>query len=547
MLGEAIGADVEWNSEERAVYITTDSTTTTGTKPVIQSASVNKTYVNAGEIVKATIIAKDATQIKLQDAETKADIEVIEEYADMSDGTRTFEALIKADNETGESVIKSVNVIAGNGGTFYDSAEDIKTIVYGISPASVSSSSSDDDDDDDTTTSYKSDYMVSYSLDAKKYDEGDRAVLTVVTTDDISKVKVTTNFSDTKSEASNYTESGDERTFELKVKMTTTGTAQLYVYLYVEDEGYESVYEKVPVKVNEDDDDTYDELEIVEVEQLNDTVYKGENVNLLVYTSTDVEEVAVFDEDDNKVAKSYYYSGKEDGQLLWNLSFEINHSDKKKYKVYAYNGDDESEVETIKIEGESYSKNDNLVLSVEQRSDNIQEGDTCKFTVKCTSGISYVVLATEKGSEIARATSGSKSGSYRTFTVKGEIDDLDDDYYIYGYDSSDNKESTYKFRVVGETTEEVEILKVDLDDDTVDKGDDIELTIETTTNVEKLTIYDDDDSRVLKVTKPTEEKNSKYIWEVDFEADTKGKQTYTIVVEDDDDNTDEWDFTVKVS
>ena len=127
-----------------------------------------------------------------------------------------------------------------------------------------------------------------------------------------------------------------------------------------------------------------------------------------------------------------------------------------------------------------------------------------------------------------------------------EIDDLDEDYYIYGYDSDDSKESSYKFRVKGKPTEEVEILSVDVEDSRVDIDDDIELVVETSTNVTKLTIVDQDDNRVYKKTKPTEEKSSKYIWEISFEPEEEGKNTFTITVEDDDDNTDEWDFNVTV-
>lgn len=554
MLGESVGATVEWNNEQRAVYITTEAAQqkpepqpVQTAKPVIQNASVSKNTVSSGENVKLTVVAKDATKIILQDSDTKKEIETISEYTDSADGTRTFEALIKADNETGESVIKGINVIPCNDTKNYDSVEDIRNVIYIVTAEEIKSDKKDkDDDDDNKKDEIKSDYMKSYKLDSKLYQEGDYAVLTVVTTDDVERVKVTNNYSNTKAEASKYDEKKNERTFTVKTKLTKKGSLQLNVCLYIKDEGYESVTQKIPVKVEEDDEKTYDDIEIVDVELMNDVVYDGEKAYVAVYTSTDVEEVAILDDDDKKVAKTYYNSGKADGKLVWYLDFEVNHTDKVKYTVVAYNKDDETDEETIKIEGEGYSKNDLLVLSVEQKSTSIREGDTARFSVKCTNDISYVVFADDRGSEIARETSGSKSGSYRTFTVKAKINDLDDDYYIYGYDKNDNKESTYRFHIFGEQTEDVEILKVDVENDTVDEYDDIELTVETTTNVKKLYIVDDDDDRVYKKNSPTDETNSKYIWEISFDAEDEGRYTYTIVVEDEDDNTDEWSFNIRV-
>ncbi|MBQ6555739.1 MAG: hypothetical protein IJL89_10945, partial [Firmicutes bacterium] len=115
------------------------------------------------------------------------------------------------------------------------------------------------------------------------------------------------------------------------------------------------------------------------------------------------------------------------------------------------------------------------------------------------------------------------------------------------YEDDDNKESTNKFRKKGKSTETVEIQGVDVDKSKVDYDDDIDVTIETTTNVTKLVITDQDDNRLYKKTKPTTEKSDKYIWEASFQAEEKGKNTFTITVEDEDDNTDEWDFNVTVN
>lgn len=563
MLGESIGATVDWDNEKRAVYITTAdnkestesttaapaATTTAAGAPQLVSVSANKTYANVGDKIKLSVVAKNATRIKLMDAEDGKEIEVITEYGESSDGSRVFEALIDAKNDKDEPIIKSVIVAAGDDTKFYEDIQNTKTVNYGVSNTSAKKSSDDDDSDSNSSKSdekIKSDHLISYKLDSKSYDEDDYATVTVVTDNEVEKVRITNNFNNGRSEGSEYTEKNGERTFKVKTRLSKKGNIYLYITLYIEDEGYEAVNQKVSITVGKSSDKTYDELEIVDVELLNDTVYRDEEAKILVYTSTDVKEVAVFNPDDKKVASSYYNSGKEDGKLVWDLSFTIDHTSKEKYTIYAYDDDDNSEVETIKIAGESYSKSDNVVLSVEQKTSNVKEGDTCKFSVKTTSGIAKVILATESGKTISTESKGSKSGSYRVFTIKGEIDGLEDEYQIFGYDEDDNKESTYKFKVKGTPTDEVEIIGVDVEDSRVDIDEKINVTVETSTNVKKITIVDQDDLRVCKETEPTEEKSSKYIWELSFYARDDGKNTFTITAEDNDDNTDEWDFNVTV-
>ena len=559
MLGESIGATVDWDNAQRAVYITTagaEATTEVTTtapaagKPELVNATANKTLVDAGDKVKISVTAKNAKKVKLTDGSTGKEIETISEYGESSDGTRLFEALINAENDKDDAVIKTVIIAAGDDIKFYDDPASTKTVNYGINGKSTKTtkkSDDDEDEDEDEDEEIKSDNLISYKLDNTSYSEDDYATLTIVTTDEVEKVRITNSFSSGRTEGSEFTEKSGKRTFKVKTRLSKTGTVYLYITLYIEGEGYESVNQKVTVKVNKSGSSSHGDTEITDVELINDTVYKGENAELLVYTSNDIQEVAIFDNDDKKVTSSYYYYGKEDDLLIWELSFKVDHSDKIKYTIYAYNEDDETDSETIKIEGESYSKNDPLVLSVEQRTTNIKEGDTCKFTVKCTSSIDSIVLTDHKGRELAQEEKGSKSGSFRNFTLRAEIDDLDEDYYIYGYDEDDRLESTFKFRIKGKSTETVEILGVDVDKSKVDYDEDIDVTIETTTNVTRLVIVDQEDNRVYKKTKPTSEKTDKYIWEASFQAEEKGKNTFTITVEDEDDNTDEWDFNVTVN
>ena len=187
------------------------------------------------------------------------------------------------------------------------------------------------------------------------------------------------------------------------------------------------------------------------------------------------------------------------------------------------------------------------MLSVDQVTSNVRNGDTCKFEVKCTNDVSWIKFADRRGNEISTSYSSSKSSSKRIFTISGDIDDVDEDYYMYAYDDKDNKQSSYKFRVVGSSSSKLEFRDVDVQTSRVDIDDEVELTVETSNNVSRMVIEDQSGNRVYKKTKPTKDKDDYYIWEVSFSPEEKGRNTFTIIIEDEDDNTKEWDFNVTVT
>lgn len=540
MLGESIGGTVEWDNDKRCVYITTEEEKSTNAQ--VTDFIISKNTVEPGETIKLTATAKDATKVKFVDNGTGTVLAEVNNYTDNEDGSRTFMANITADNETSKTVVTSVYAYAGTNAGYNEDLSKIRQSVFVINPAKVDTK--DDEDNDKNDDDYESDYIVSCKLKDDEVEVDDYAYITVVTTDDVEKIRVTNSYTSTRAEETKYEEDGDERIFEIKTRMTKKGSGELYVNCYLEDSGYEDCNETLKIKVVDEDDKTYDELEIVDVEVVDSTVYKGEEVNIIVYTSTDVEEVAIFDEDDDRVARTLYDSGKVDGTLVWNLSFEVNHSGQEKYTIIAYNGDNDEEKETVRIEGESYSKNDLVVLSVVQKTDGIREGETCKFEARTTSSADYIVLTDDSGREIEKIDKGSGS-SPKKFSFKIDIDDIDDYYYVYAY-NDDGDRASKKFKVIAESVEDVEILSIEIEDKTVDEGDDVELTIYTTTNVEKLWIEDEDENRMVKKSKPTDDNDDEYVWEVDFEADDAGKRTYTIFVEDEDGNTDEYDFKITV-
>lgn len=545
MLAESIGAQVEWDNAKRSVYITTD-------KPKVTEAKAASTIVAGGSTVKLTATASDATKVKFVDSEDNSVLDEVSEYQNNDDGSRTFETNYKPSNNTNDSILKTIYVYAGNESGYIESLEAAGKISMMVT--NEKNTTDDDDNEDKDNDGYESNYMVKYTIEETTIEKGDYAVLKVTTTDDISRVKVTNSYTTTKAEASTYDEaSNGNRVFNIKTKMNSRGNGELYIYLYVEeDETYEKVYETIDIKVtndsddDDDDDDDYGDLDIIDIELIDDVVYKGENAYVTVYTTTDIELVEIYNEDDDRVAKQNYHTTKLSNKIVWDLEFEVDHSDKQKYTVIGYDKDDEEAKDTFKLEGETYSKSDLVVLSVIQKTEDVEEGDSCKFEAKCTSQAEYIIVTDDRGNEIEKITSGSKSGSFKKFNFTIDIDDVDDYYYVYAYDS-DDKKANRKFTAKVEEKEEVEITDVEVASSKIDEDDDIEVTVYTTTNVVKVWVEDEEGSRTSKkVTKPTKEKNNEYVWEIDFTPDDTGRLTFTIIAEDDDDNTDEWDIKVTV-
>lgn len=547
MLAESIGAQVEWDNDKRCVYITS-----TGT-PKITGVKSGSTIVENGKSVTLSATATAATKVKFVDADTNALIEEVTEYADGDNGERTFEMKYIPENNTTEPVIKNVYAYAGNNSGYIENLDNAGKLVIMVSgkDSADKDKDEDEDEDEDEDTDYESKNLVKCTLESKKVVKGEYANLTIVTTDEISRVKVTNSFASTKAEVSKYTEkSNSDREFEVKTKINARGSIELYVYLYNEDdEEYEEEYETIELTgvYEDEDEEEYDDMEIIEVELYEDTVYKGESAYVTISTSTDITEVAIFDEDEDKVARSLYQTSKLKNKYIWELDFEVKHSGKEKYTVVCYNDDDDEVEETFKLTGESYSTNDTLVVSVTQKTDDVVEGEDCRFDAKCTSGVSYIIVTDARGNELDKVTSGSKNGNFRKFSFTIDDIDFDTEYSVYCYDSSD-KGTSYKFKPRVTEAEEVKINDVIVEDKSVDLDDEVNVTIYTSTNVEKVWIEDSDEERVSKkASKPDDEKSSEYIWELDFTAEETGKRTYTVFAEDEDENTDNYDFKITVS
>ncbi len=554
MLGESIGADVEWDNTKRCVYITTST-------PKIKTATASETVVQSGKEITLTATATGASKVRFVDADTKTQIAEVAQYTEATDGTRTFTCKVTPANSSETSIIKTYYVYPGTEGGYIESLESSGKVSVMVSSGVTTTETTtetttkdkDDDDDDElgVQDNYESDHMISVKLNSKTAEIDDYAELVIRTDDEVNRVKVTNNFSDRTAVVSNYDEDDDEREFTVKTKLTKKGTARLYIYLSTEDGGYEDDCQNVYIKVEDEDDDSdtdYGDLEIIDIELIDEDVYEGEDVQVIVYTSTDITEVSIYDKDDVRMCSAATTSEKYSNKYKWSLDFEMNSDEDEEFTVYAYNEDGEETSDEFEVSGDSYSKNDLVVLSVIQKTNDVEEDEDCKLVVRTTKSAERAVIETKGGTELDSTDSSKTSSGVKEFKLTIQAYDADTEYVAYAYDEEENSDSR-KFTLNVNEVELPEINSVDISDTTVDEGDDVDVTVYTNKAVERVWIEDSEGNRVSKrVSNPDDEDGDEYIWELDFNADETGSRvSYLIIAEgEDSDDTDEYDFKLRV-
>lgn len=186
---------------------------------------------------------------------------------------------------------------------------------------------------------------------------------------------------------------------------------------------------------------------------------------------------------------------------------------KNKYVTFTVRTD--TEISKIKVTN-SFGTDDVIVSDYEKDEDN----DTREFTAK----LKMTKTGTQTVKLYAYVKGDGYEDDYASVNIKVTSDDDDDDT---------------------SSTDEPEIIDLDLTNDTVYKDMDAHLNITTNSAVKKIYIKDDSDSTVTSTAFYSSKSNGKIYWNIDFTVSQTGKKTYTVEAYDDDDNYA--DDTVKVN
>lgn len=559
MIAESIGATVTWDDPTRSVHITTNvsnnsgnntnNNSTNASKATVSSLTASKTAVNKNtEITITAVCSKDTTSVKFLKSSDKSAIGSISKYTENSDGTRTFTTEYKCENNTNADTVVTIDAIAGIGSDYNESLDAVKSVSIIVSNEE-SSEDTDKDSDSDSDTDYKSDNMISCKLTSSKIKTDDYARFKVKTNSKVKKVKLTTNANSSSSVISDYDEDDDgNRTFNGKVQMTKEGDWKVYVTLYVSGD-YESVYESYNVNVDDDysENTGSDDLEILDMWTDNEYGYKGYDTTLYVKTSTDVDylELLTEDQDVGEGVTTHSTADKYKNYYYWEFSFTVKHTGDMKFKLLAFDDEGEYVSDTFTLEGRSVSKSEPAVLSMEQKTNSIIEGEEAKFNVTMTGCVNRLRITRGTSSSVFDEKYDSSSSTDKTVTVTFEVTDVNADYYITAYNDDDY--DRMKFKITGDASEEIKIEDVDIENETVDEDEDVELTVTTSNSAYRVWVEDSRGKQVSKVYKnPDDENGSKLTWDMSFTPLDDGRQTFTIVAQDENKAEDTWDFKITV-
>ena len=549
MIAESIGANVQWDDPTRSVHITT--TGTTGTTTNVSSAVVNSITSSATIAAKdskitLTIAASSATDaVKLVNTSNNSTLATITQFSAGSDGTRTFTYEYTCSNTTGDDLIQTIQAVPGIGSTFNEVTSACKSVSF-----MVSADESKDNDDNEADDNYESDYMLSCRLTSDEVQTDDVAKIRVKTTSDVRRVRLSSDMNGKTSVTDDYDEDDDgNRTFNCELEMTKEGDWEVYVTLYVDGE-YEDVYETFDVSVDDDYDkhSGSDELEILDMWMNNDFAYRGYETTLYVETSTDVDylELLAEGQDEGEGITTHSTADKFSDHYYWEFTFDVKHTDIQEFELVAYNEDGDSVSDTFELEGRSVSKNDPAVLVIDQRTNSLIEGEEAKFNVTLTGCVTRLRVTRGTSSTVYDEEFEAKSSTDKTITISFEIPDIDSDYYFTAYDEDENFDRM-KYKLTGDIEEEIRIKDVEIEDDDIDEDDDVHLTVTTSNSASRLWVEDNRGEQMSRIYKnPDEEYGNEYVWEIDFSPLDNGRQTFTIIAEDENQDNDSWDFKITV-
>lgn len=525
MLAEALGATVDWDNATRRVLITTESSS-------ISNVYADKNLIKNGETATITVNATASTErVKMVDTATNTLIAESVVYSQNADNSRTF--TMQYTPSVTISEVKTLKFSGGNAVEYNESDSASKLCMISVTVNNTPS-------------------LVKVELSDRSVKKNDYVELSIYTNAAADRVKILNNFKGTGTELTTYNLSGDERVFQTKIKMTEKGDCELYIYPGTAD-GYEANYQTESVSVggsgstSSSSDD--DELEITDVDYDSD-VAVGEDATVTITTTYDIVKVEIYDDDDDKIVKKNFptTSSKSDNEKTWKVQFTVKSSGKTKYTVKAYNEDDDSTSEKFNLSGERYNSDELAILSVTQKSDNVGLNENVRMVAKTTEEVEYIIVKDSYSNEVAKVESSSGSGSSVTwnFDVKVEKESRND-FTIYAYDKNGSS-VTKKFKVTLDVADAPEINDIEVDEKTVDEGDEINVTVYTNDAVSKIWIEDESGHKVSKSKKnPDDEDDDEYIWEFSFDAeDDKGRYTYYVHAENDDGDEDEMSFTIKV-
>lgn len=523
MLSESLGNIVNWDNATRTVNIT-------ATEAGIISVEPDKTSINSGETINIAITASAMTdKIKILDvSDNNKIIAEANTYVTNQNETKLFS--IPWTPRVDKSIIKTLKVVPGTISGYNEKDDAYKAFVLDINASTIPK-------------------ITSFKVDKENVARNEDVKITIETNSATDSIKIGTKDEPNIIQVSNYllkTEDSTTRVFEATITMKDRGEVELRAYAG-KDNQYGDDYETKIINVDGAGSTNEEKnLTIYDTYVLNNDVYVGEDVKVVIKTSTDIAKIEVQNDNDRVVESTRYPVGKNRTNYIWELDIPVDDNGRTRFNFVAYDSDDYKVKDSITLNAYTYQRGDLHILNVEQRDIGAKEGDNVEFIVR-TTDLAKEIKIMDGNKEILKETRYTSRGSIREWKVNIKItEDNKNSLEVVAVDDS-SRENTRKIAVYIGTQELGEIYDYELITPKVYKNDYIRVTVYTNKTVERVWIEDSNDVSVVRETNYDDMSGNEYTWNLRFPAEEIGSNVrYTIYVEDENGKINDETFRVNV-
>lgn len=523
MLSEAIGNRVTWDNATRTVNIITDVASVSG-------ASIDKTNVYSGERVIFTVLASPTTEkIKLVDINNNTVISENNTYTINSDGTRTFS--IPWTPNVDKNTYKSIKVVAGTLSGYNEDSYKVCNL---------------------TILSNNKGRIIEAKSDKTEIGRGDEIKLTIKATSNTTRIKIVDDENSSIREIVNYKIENGLNLFETTMKIDYRGNINLKIYPGNSTE-YDTNYETIKLTVggagSGNSADKNAKLTLHNILVTSNKIFAGENVELKVYSSSDISKIEIYDENEKMIDKVIAPISKdtENNVYTWSLRAFANKEGLNRLKIIAYDQNNYSVRENLNIVATAYNKNDLHIINVSQRDSEVIIGDVVKFTVKTTrSADKLKVFDGER--ELQTINSSSTEGDYKYWDFRIEITSSNKDRLsVVAYNG--NLTDSVKLSTYISEAKKAKIYSVKVNTPEVSLNEYIRITVYTNKAVSKVWVEDNNGYKVISPKTDYDRKSGEeYEWDLRIPADISGERiTYNVFAQDSNGGKVDDYFRVKVT
>lgn len=543
MLSESLGNIVSWDSATSSVNIIDDGASILG-------INASHSHIESGQEVLLNVTTNSSTsKVKVVEEQSK-DVVVAEGsvFTVNDDGTRTFDLVWTPISEVDE--YKTVKVIPGNSYSYLD--DNYRIVSVNISAV-------------------RTPQMLYFSTPKLEVARDESFEVTVETNSATDFVLLEASDGSLTLDMTEYTLKASDtniKVFKEIISFDNTGAVTLKAYPGSTGVGYLSEYKFLNMMVSRTTSssssgssgstDDYD-IEIEDVYAFYDDVFEGQEAQIIIITTANVVEVEILDSSDKHIDSTAYKSATNSTQNIFELYAELE-SGRNRFTIVAYDKNDNEEEISITITAGSYDEDDLEILNIQQRDLDVLDGESVNLRVITTDSAEDLEIYDNSGNQLSFASTSSSSSAGKVWNITNLkiTESIKDNLKIVVYDGFEEDEeeddtdteedddeaeetsdsvvvnsvsSTVDIFLNSETAGSIEEILIE-NNDNLEVGDKLELTIYTNKVISKVWVEDEDGKRVATQYYPNDETSTEDIWYLDFYVKSSGRYYYDVYAQD---------------